>query len=305
MARFGGGTGRVLARTALALAACAVAVAAVVIATEGGTFPGAPVPTVTLAPAAAVGCETAGPYSAPDRGSIGLPAGLGELCTSGPATISVAGVVLDGWDVQGGIVVDAPDVVVRRSRITGDGATPYGVVTTAAGAVRIEDVTFTGDFPEAAIGGDRWSGERVEIVGVTHDGARLGDGARLRNSSVHDFAPAPGGESHALVLRGTGDDVLVEDNRIELGDGPGRGSAVLLSPDRAGRRAEGPVVVRGNVLGGGRFTLQQDSPAAVMTDMSVTDNRFRRGAGEGPLRVSRRAVLDNNTYLDGGPLPPR
>jgi hypothetical protein len=80
---------------------------------------------------------------------------------------------------------------------------------------------------------------------------------------------------------------------------------VLLSPDRAGRRAEGPVVVRGNVLGGGRFTLQQDSPAAVMTDMSVTDNRFRRGAGEGPLRVSRRAVLDNNTYLDGGPLPPR
>ncbi|HET6259591.1 MAG TPA: hypothetical protein VFE39_13145, partial [Pseudonocardia sp.] len=77
MARFGGGTGRVLARTALALAACAVAVAAVVIATEGGTFPGAPVPTVTLAPAAAVGCETAGPYSVPDRGSIGLPAGLG------------------------------------------------------------------------------------------------------------------------------------------------------------------------------------------------------------------------------------
>jgi hypothetical protein len=300
-----GGPGRVLVRAGLALATCVLVVAAVVVATEGGTFPGGPGPSVTLAPTAAVGCEAAGPYNAPDRGSVGLPAGIGGLCSSGSVTLSVAGAVFDGWDVRGGIVVDAPDVVVRRSRVTGDGGTPYGIVTTAAGSVRIEDVTLTGDFPEAAIGGDRWSGERVEIVGVTHDGARLGEGARLRNSSVHDFAPATGGDAHALVLRGAGSDVLVEDSRIELGDGPGRASAVLLAPEKAGRRADGPIVIRGNVLGGGRYTVQQDSPAAVMTDVVITGNRFRRGAGDVPLRVSRRAVIEDNTYLDGGPLPQR
>ncbi|GAA1218407.1 hypothetical protein [Pseudonocardia alaniniphila] len=300
-----GGQGRVLVRAGLALAACVLAVSAVIVATEGGTFPGGPGPSVTLAPTAAVGCDAAGPYNPPERGSVGLPAGIGELCSGGSITLSVAGAVLDGWDVRGGIVVDAPDVVVRRSRVTGDGATPYGIVTTAAGSVRIEDVTLTGDFPEAAIGGDRWSGERIEIVGVTHDGARLGEGARLRNSNVHDFAPTPGGDAHALVLRGTGSNVLVEDNRIELGDGPGRASAVLLAPDKAGRRADGPVVIRGNVLGGGRYTVQQDSPSAVMTDVVITGNRFRRGAGDIPLRVSRRAVLEDNMYLDGGPLPQR
>ena len=300
-----GGPGRVFVRAGLALAACVLAVAAVVVATEGGTFPGGDGPSVMLAPTAAVGCDAAGPYTPPERGSVGLPAGIGELCSGGSMTLSVAGAVLDGWDVRGGIVVDAPDVVVRRSRVTGDGATPYGIVTTAAGSVRIEDVTLTGDFPEAAIGGDRWSGERVEIVGVTHDGARLGEGARLRNSSVHDFAPATGGDVHALVLRGTGSNVLVEDNRIELGDGPGRASAVLLAPEKAGRRADGPVVIRGNVLGGGRYTVQQDSPAAVMTDVVITGNRFRRGAGDIALRVSRRAVLEDNMYLDGGPLPQR
>jgi hypothetical protein len=303
----GSGAGRrFAARTVLALAACALAVAGVLVATDGITFPGAPVaagPTVTLAPAAAaLGCDAAGPYHAPEQGSVGVPAGL-PMCPSEPLTIVLAGTVLDGWDVQGGVVVDAADVVVRRSRVFGDGTMPYGISTTAAGSVRIEDVTLTGDFIEAAIGGNRWSAERVEITGVTSDGAHIGDGSRLRNSTVHDFSTASGREADALVLQGTGRDVLVEDNRVELGRGPG--SAVLVAPDRVGERAEGPVVIRGNLLGGGQYTLRQDSPAASMTDVRITGNRFRRDAEQAPLRVPRRAVLEDNTYIDGGQLPDR
>ncbi|OLT14889.1 hypothetical protein BJF78_17230 [Pseudonocardia sp. CNS-139] len=305
----GSGGGRFVARSALGLAACAIAVAGVFVATEGVTFPvTAPAgPTVTLAPAAAaLGCASAGPYHAPERGSVGVPAGL-RLCPGEPVTVSVPGTVLDGWDVQGGIVVDAADVVVRRSRVTGDGTMPYGIATTPAGSVRIEDVTLTGDFTEAAIGGDRWSAERVEITRVTSDGAHLGDGARLRNSTVHDFATppggAPGGETDALVLQGTGRDVVVEDNRVELGRRAG--SAVLVAPGRAGERAEGAVEIRGNLLGGGTYTLRQDGPAAAATDVRITGNRFRRDAERAPMRVPRRAVLEDNTYLDGGQLPDR
>jgi hypothetical protein len=297
---------RFVVRAVLALASCALAVAGVVIATEGTRFPGVTDgagPTVTLAPAAAeLGCAAAGPYLAPERGSVGVPGGL-ELCRSGSMTVVVPGAVLDGWDVRGGIVVDAPDVVVRRSRVVGDGSTPYGIVTTAAGSVRIEDVTLTGDFAEAAIGGDRWSAERVEITGVTADGAHLGEGARLRNSTVHGFMAEPGREVDALVLQGTGRDVVVEDNRVDLGRGPG--SAVLVDPQRPGEGADGPVVIRGNVLGGGTYTLRQDGPAAATTDVYIRGNRFRRDAVEAPLRVPQRAVLEDNTYLDGGPLPDR
>lgn len=294
-------TGRAAARAGLAAATFLMVVSGVVIATDGLVLPAAAAPTVALAPAAVTSCGTAGAYRPPDPGSVGLPAGV-TLCPSGPLTITDAGAVVDGWDVRGGIVVDAPDVVVRRSRITGDGATPHGVVTTGAGTVRVEDTTLTGDFPQAAIAGDRWSGARVEVVGVTHDGVHLGAGARLRNSSLHDFAPAPGTEPHGAVVLGDAD-LLVEDNRIVLGEGIGRGSAVLLAAEGPAARGAGPVVIRGNVLGGGRYSLHQTTVEA--GDVRITDNRFLRDAEQGPLRVSNGAVLADNSYVDGGPLPGR
>jgi hypothetical protein len=285
-------------RAGLAVAAFLVGISGVVAATEGTTFPfGAP-PSVTLTQAAAVRCLATGPYVAPAQGSTGVPAGL-ALCPSGPLTVTEPGTVVDGWDVRGGIVVDAPDVIVRRSRITGDASMPYGIRTTDTGSVRIEDTTLTGDFPEAAIGDERWTGVRLEITRVTHDGARLGNRARLRNSAVRDFAPAAGVAPNALVLLGSGRDVLVEDNRI--GTGSGAGSAVRLSPTEAGGRA---AVLRGNVLGGGDYTVHEDpSAAGPAAELWLTGNRFRRDAVRGPLRVSPRAVLSNNTFLDGGALP--
>jgi hypothetical protein len=298
---------RAFARAGLALATCALAVGGVLVATDGTTFPGGPPPTVALTPAvAATECAAVGPYQAPERGSVGVPPAL-TLCPSTTRIVTVPGAVLDGWEVRGGIVVEAPDVVVRRSRIIGDGTMPFGIGTVGAGSVRIEDVTLTGDFPNAAIGGDRWSGERVEISRVTGDGAWLGDSSRLRNSSVRDVVTSPdgtvpGGEVSGLVVRGTGRDVLVEDNTVEWGSGPGRDSAVLLAPQKAAESAEGAIVIRGNVLGGGRYTVRQDEPG-FPSDVRITGNRFLRDAEQAPLRVSRRTVVEDNTYLDGGRLP--
>jgi hypothetical protein len=144
----------------------------------------------------------------------------------------------------------------------------------------------------------------VEITAVTGDGARLGDRSRLRNSTVHDFATRAGRPVSALVVRGTGHDVLVEDNRVELGNGPGRDTAVLLAPAAPAERADGPVVIRGNVLGGGRYTVRQEEPR-VASDVRISGNRFRRDAEEAPLRVPRHTVLEDNVYLDGAQLPDR
>lgn len=268
--------------------AFAVGVSGVVLATEGVTF-GGPAPTVALAPVVSTGCAAAGPYVVPERGSVGLPPSL-RLCAGGPLTVTTPGTVLDGMDLRGGVVVDAADVVVRRSRITGDGTQPYGVVTTAAGSVRIEDTTLTGRFTEAAVGGDRWTAERIEIVGVAGDGAHAGRGSRLRASVLSRFAPGQGVDG----LTVTGSDVVVEHSTVRMGDG--HGSAVRIAPDGAG----GPVVVRSNVLGGGGYTVHQDGGPG--DDVHVVDNRFARDAARAPLRLPASAEAAGNTYVDGVPV---
>lgn len=275
-------------RLSLALVALAVAVSGVVLATEDVVL-GAPAPTLALAPVVSTGCAAAGPYVVPDRGSVGLPTSV-RLCAGGPLTITTPGAVLDGMDLRGGVVVDAPDVVVRRSRITGDGTQPYGVVTTAAGTVRIEDSTLTGRFTEAAVGGDRWTAERVEIVGVTGDGAHAGRGSRLRASVLSRFAPGP--DVDGLTVAAS--DVVVEDSTIRMGDG--HGSAVRIAPEGA----DGRIVVRANVLGGGGYTVRQDEGPG--DEVHVVDNRFARDSGRAPLRVPATAEATGNTYVDGAPV---
>lgn len=242
-------------------------------------------------------CPQAGPYRPPAGESVGVPAGL-PLCPTGPRTVRTPGAVLDGWDVRGGIVVDAPDVVVRRSRITGDGSTDYGVRTTPRGSVRVEDTTLTGAFGQAAIGADRWTAERVELTGLRGDGVHLGRDAVLRGSWLYGFTPGPGAHVDAVVLVARDGAALVEGNRVEMGTGPGHGSAVLLLPGVGGSGAREAAVIRGNILGGGDYTVRQlpgDAP-----EVLVAENRFGRDARLAPTHLPQTAVLRDNSFVDGG-----
>lgn len=293
------GTGRI----SLALVALAVGVSGVVMATDEVAFSmlagsqqisgsqqiAGPRGAVTTTPVAATGCAAAGPYVPPALGSVGLPPSL-DLCPGGPLTITAPGTVVDGMDLRGGVVVAAADVVIRRSRITGDGSAPFGVVTTGAGSVRIEDTTLTGRFAEAAVGGARWTAERIEIVGVTGDGAHAGEGSRLRASVLSRFAP--GRDVDGLQVLAP--DVVVEDTTVRMGEG--HRSAVRIVP--AG--GDGSIVVRANVLGGGEYTVHQ--PGGPAEDVHVVDNRFARDAGRAPLRVPPAAESSGNTFVDGAPV---
>lgn len=263
--------------------------------------PAPPVPT----------CAATGPYAPPPTDSVGTPAGLTLCPVRAALEIRTPGAVLDGLDLVGGVVVAAPDVVIRRSRITGDGSTPAGVRTVGDGAVRIEDSTVTGDFTDAAVDGPAWVAERIEITDVAADGARLGPGATLRNSWLHDFRARPDREIDAVTLAGgdTGD-VLVEANRVTLGRGPGLGSAVLVDPAVDARHQseereplrKGPVLVRGNELGGGEYTLLQDPGGgdASGATVRITGNRFHRDAAAATVRIRGGAHLADNVFVDGG-----
>lgn len=283
---------RTFGRAVLAVAGLVLCVGSLVAGAQAPR-PVAPPPAVVLAPAAAVSCDLVGAYEVPDTAAVGLPAGL-RLCPSGPLVVRTPGALVDGWDVSGGIVVAAADVVVRRSRVTGDGTHPFGITTTPAGSVRIEDSVVSGDFSEAGIGGGRWTAERVEITRVTHSGARLGAGSTLRNSWVHDLTPAPGAWVAALELAAPGGDTVVEGNRIDAG--PGRSAALLVAgPVHPGGAA---VVIRDNVLRGGEVTLRQVGGSG--DPVRIVDNRFGRDAGQASLRVPAGALVAGNTFVDGG-----
>jgi len=287
-------------RAALGVVVAATLAAGAVVGSRGAapSAPSAPVPT----------CAAAGPYVPPPPDSVGTPAGLALCPLRAALEIHTPGAVLDGLDLVGGIVVAAPDVVVRRSRITGDGTVPAGVRTVGAGSVRIEDSTFTGAFTDAAVDGPAWVAERVELTGVEADGARLGPSATLRNSWLHDFRARPDREIDAVTLAaGDAGDVLVEANRVDLGRGPGLGSAVLVDPvvaarhesDEPQRARKGPVLVRGNELGGGQYTLLQDVGQGG-EDVRITGNRFHRDAAAATVRIRGSATLVDNLFVDGG-----
>lgn len=278
----------------LAIATVLLGIGGVVVATEAGGSAAAP---VTIAPAAgaatALSCPLTGERTTPERGSLGLPPELRLCPRGGPLVVDEPDAVVDGWELHGGIVVTAPGVVVQRSRITGDGSTDYGVVTRGAGSVRVQDTTITGRFAEAAIGGARWTAERVEIVGVAADGAHAGPGSRLLSSALSRFEPGTGVDG-VEVRAG---DVVVEGTTVRMGRG--HRSAVHIAPGADGPD-EGEVVLRSNILGGGDYSVLQ--PESARAAVELVENRFAHDAASGPLRLPPTAHERDSAYTDGAPL---
>ena len=243
--------------------------------------------------------------SRPPAGSgVGVPPGT-QLRPSGSLTVDTPGTVLDALDVHGSVVITAPNVVVKRSRFTGTGTTPWAIQTRDAGSVLIQDVTIEGDYTDAGIAYANWTAERVEIVGMTNDGAKMGNNVTVRDCWIHGFHPEDGAHADGLQITEDVGNVLVEHNRID--PGLGTNSALFLSPDLGPQVAgAGPVILEGNVLGGGGYTLYVVGGAAgaELTDVHVLNNRFLRDAQYGPIRAEKKpASQANNAYSDGEPIP--
>ncbi|MCG3748914.1 MULTISPECIES: hypothetical protein [unclassified Amycolatopsis] len=250
----------------------------------------------------AVSAQRCEPSADSDARSSPCPAQTGSLTADRP------GMVLSGLDVRGMLTVTAPGVVVRNSKFTGDGSTPWGIRTSNEGSVRIEDTLITGDYTDAGIAYGNWSAIRVEITGMSNDGAKLGAHTSITDSWIHDFAPSPGAHSDGLQLTEDVGDVVVKNNRIEIGTGEGANSAVFLSPDIGPDHPDaGPVVISGNTLGGGGYTFYSvgGQQGARLKDVVFTGNTFLPGAKYGPIYPSEFDVriASGNVFAGGAPVP--
>lgn len=230
----------------------------------------------------------------PDGSNTGVPAGV-ILSPSGGLTITEPNTVVDAKDITGGVVVQAPGVVIKRSRIHGSGS--YGVQV-LSGNVRIEDSEIYGF--ENGIAFDNWTAVRVDVHGVSDDGVKLGDNVLLQDSWIHGMTPSAGAHADGGQMQSGVVNLTIRHNRIDVGSAAN--AALFMAPD-LGPSTAGPVVVDNNILGGGNYILfcvDGNNGQYLVKNMSFTNNKFLPVTGYGAVRVNVPVTWSNNTWLSSG-----
>jgi hypothetical protein len=236
-----------------------------------------PKPTRTVSPPA-----TKPPTGFPDASNTGVPANT-KLTPSGGLRVTTAGAVLENLDISGSVEIAAAKVTIKNSKIHGNG--PYGV-RVLSGSVRIVDSELYG-FSDAAIAFDNWEAERVNIHSMGSDGLKIGSNTTLRDSFLHGFTPKSGAHADGAQLQSGVKNVMIAHNTIV----DASNAALFMAPD-LGPSAPGPVVIDGNLLGGGNYTVyivDGDNGKYHQQGYSLTNNRFKGGAQYGPLRINEPA----------------
>ncbi|HKE99807.1 MAG TPA: hypothetical protein VKG45_12840 [Actinomycetes bacterium] len=228
----------------------------------------------------------------PGPATTGVPPGT-ALHPSGPLTVTEAGAVIEGLDVDGPVDVQASGVTIRRCRIRGG---PWWGVRVHDGVTgtRIEDTEIAPATPSGQVdairAGAGFSGARLDVHG-TSDGLKAGGGTRLEASWIHDLADGPGDHSDAVQVLG-GDGIVLVGNVLEGGN-----AAVMASTELGPIRG---LRIEGNWLSGGAYTLNvRGGPHGLPLGVRISGNRFARGATYGPAVVDGPLEQTDNSWADG------
>ena len=263
---------------------------------SGSNTRGAPTPA---AASSSITASTSAPSRSDKPGptNTGVPAGTALSAYTGPLTITTAGTVIDGKDITGALIVQAKDVVIRRSRIHDDPGAVAGVYVQDSGSATITDSEIF-NF-QVGITYSNWTGIRVDIHDTTFDGMKIGSNVRLEDSWVHDPRPTAdahwdGGQVQAGITN-----TVIHHNTIDVSGGDAN-SALFLTPD-LGPSTDGPLTVTDNWLDGGSFTiavLDGDGGKYFISRITVTGNRFGRGGRYGPANVKVPVTWSSNVWDD-------
>jgi hypothetical protein len=309
-------TRRGVAVLAVAMVLLAMIAVLVVVGRDDPGGPGeeagaGPTNNKSAAPARAGQCgEVPGqPAERPDGSNTGVPVGTELAQSSGDVTIDDNGAVLDGRDIHGTVVIEADNVTVRNSRIHPDStAESKGVVLTGTHrGLRILDNEIFTDGEDGYIGID--ASNAVVCGNHIHgfaNGMTVGAGMTIQANYVH-----------GLFAKTRGDDVPHYDG-IEIYYGGGStviGNTLLVNsptgdwwPDTNAVNLTAEtidikdVVVRGNWLGGGSYTIGvRHRNGFDFERITVDGNRLvRDSALYGPLDTDGPVTETANVWDDDG-----
>jgi outer membrane biosynthesis protein TonB len=194
----------------------------------------------------------------PTAANTGVPAGVVLKQYSGPFNITTPGTVIDGYDIKGALTINASDVTIKNSRVTGRIDTGDQNKNPRTLIQRVEIV---GPYDSASDGGFA----AVGYTGFTCDGCNVrgwGKGFALtrdvvvKNSWVHDIVvhgdPANGGSHNETIISLGGSNFTITNNRLDAGSAPNVSASLALYSQM---EAFNNVMVSGNLFDGGGYCV--------------------------------------------------
>jgi hypothetical protein len=238
----------------------------------------------------------------PDAKTTGVPAGRTLRTHAGDLVVTTAGTVIDGLLVTGSIIVQAPNVTIRNTRVSPPHSS-YWVIRQAPGATNldIENTELVGNGVHIGVNMET-RGLRVQACDI-HDVdtaiSVAGDSANVRDNYLHAVQTGVGASGHHATL-------LIQQNTI-VATIPGEAAIGF-----ADNNSLTNVVIDGNLLTGGNYIFYAGEGSG-QQQISVRHNRFTRDASPkggqyGPL-AAWDATLPGDEWLDnvwddtGAPVP--
>jgi hypothetical protein len=234
-------------------------------------------PAATNAPAGgrvAAGSTTTCPLPVyPSANCTGVPPGTALRVHNGDLEISTANTVIDALDVRGCVRINAPGVVIRRTRITcpGSGVGSFADSFSGVGAI-LEDVEIScGNVNGSSAVGDYNFTVRRANIHSCENGFDVDGRVTIEHSYIHDllaFDPVSDPHTDGAQITPVGRDIEIVHNTIYAGDGT---SAIISPPVSAGVVTN--VLIADNLMAGGAYTLycQQDGQG---NNYRVVNNHF-------------------------------
>ncbi|MCL2090024.1 MAG: right-handed parallel beta-helix repeat-containing protein [Micrococcales bacterium] len=303
-------------------------------AVTGSETPSVSETSVTAAPS-----ETAGPTIPPPiptkgwpgASNTGVPAGTSLRVVDGPAstppgttwsgnlmTVVGDGTVLDGLEIRGLVRVEAKNVVIKNSKITGRRISSANslLYVAASGSVTVTDCEIYAAEPSVYVDGvigQNFTLERVDIHDVVDNVKIIGDNVTVRDSWLHrnlHYAndPAQGGkpthDDNVQVQKGS--NITLSHNTMESS----HNAALQVTQDMG---TVSKVTVDRNLVSGGSCSFNlADKGKGALRDVSLRNNRFTRtstyncaitvsSASHSTLSLSdnRWATWSGSAWVDG------
>jgi Bacterial TSP3 repeat len=234
----------------------------------------------------------------PDASNTGVPAGTALTPSSG-MTITTAGAVIDGRDIAGPVVVNAPNVTIRRSRIR---ASAFNAVDNNSTGLVIEDSEIDGSGgAHNAIWAENVTVRRADIHGA-ENGLNVASAGNVtvENSYIHGLDNRDGAHTDGAQFNQGAHDVVFRDNTID--PSPSGATACIIMWD-----ADDPqntrVWIENNRLLGGGTAWALYSPRQPASEIYINDNRFIPGVfgTTNGVRVGTTVTeFNGNVYDDTG-----
>ena len=200
----------------------------------------------------------------------------------GDLTVSTPGQVIDGLEIRGLVIINAPDVVIKNSRIVGRAVnSSVGLVSNVRSGLpfTIQDSELDAAVPSPylnGIFGSAFTALRVDISNVIDPIHVIGGDVEIRDSWLHDndhYEQDPlwnGTPSHSDSLQiEAGKDITVVGNRME-----GAHNAAIQITQNTSKAALGDVRITDNYFNDGGCTVNIARTPAPIGNFVVSGNEF-------------------------------